>query len=446
MKSMPNTRTFILTAASLLLPTGTAFGAGFALIEQSASNLGSAFAGGSASIEDASTIYFNPAGMTELDSAQAVFALHFIQPSTRFSDTASTGPGGISLGNDDGGDAGALAFVPNVYYSHEITPQLEFGFGINAPFGLSTEYDENWMGRYHAIESHMQTVNINPALAYKISEQVSLGAGINLQYLSVELTNAIDQPTLCAGLAAKVPPLAGCAGIPTTNDGYAKVSGTSWGWGANLGILYKLDDKTRFGAAWRSSIKHELEGDAEFDKIDPTLLATGFFVNTDASAEVELPATLSLSGFHRIDSRWAVMADVTWTQWSKFEELRIKYDSGNQGDTVQDESWEDTFRYALGVHYRHNEQWMFRAGIAYDETPIPDAEHRTPRIPGNDRTWLALGLNYKASPQLSFDLGYAHLFVDDTPIDDQNKLGATLKGDFESSVDILSGQVVWSYD
>ncbi len=445
MKPIRKIHTLILTVASLSLPIGTAFGAGFALIEQSASNLGSAFAGGAASAEDASTIYFNPAGMTELGPAQAIFALHLVQPSTRFSDTGSAGPGGAPLGSETGGDAGSLAFVPNVYYTHDLSAELKFGFGINAPFGLSTEYSENWMGRYHAIESHMQSVNINPSLAYKVSERLSLGAGLNLQYLSVELTNAIDQATLCSGLAAQIPVLGTCAGLPTSNDGHAKVSGTSWGWGANLGLLYKIGDDSRIGAAWRSDIEHKLKGEAEFDDIDPVLQAAGFFTDTDANAEVKLPATFSVSAYHRFDPRWAVMGDVTWTQWSNFEELRIQYDQGSQGDTVQDESWEDTFRYALGVHYRHSEQLLLRAGIAYDETPIPDPEHRTPRIPGNDRTWVALGLSYRATPQLSFDLGYAHLFVDDTRIIDRNKLGATLEGEFESAVDILSGQVVWNY-
>jgi len=206
-----------------------------------------------------------------------------------------------------------------------------------------------------------------------------------------------------------------------------------------------IGEDTRIGAAWRSSIKHELKGDAEFNDIDPVLQAAGFFVNTDASAEVKLPATLSLSAYHRFDDRWAVMGDVTWTQWSNFKELRIEYDKGSQGDTVQDESWEDTYRYAVGIHYRHSKQILLRLGAAYDQTPIPDAEHRTPRIPGNDRTWLAVGLNYRVTPQLSFDLGYAHLFVDDTRIKDRNKLGATLEGEFDSKVDILSGQVVWSY-
>ncbi len=430
----------IVTFASLSLLTGTVFAAGFALIEQSTSNMGSAYAGGSASAEDASTIYFNPAGMTELDSTEAVFGLHIVQPSTRFSDTASSGPAGVSLGSDAGGDAGATGFIPNFYYTREVAPQFKFGLGINAPFGLSTEYDKTWIGRYHAIESHMQSLNINPSLAYRASNQLSLGAGISLQYLSVELTNAIDQAALCSGAG-----IAPCAGVPTTNDGYAKVTGTSWGWGANLGLLYKFSDATRIGAAWRSSIKHELEGDAKFDNIDPVLKGAGFFANTDASAKTDLPATLSVSGYHQIDSRWTLMGDITWTQWSNFEELRIKYDAGTQGDSVQPEEWEDSLRYALGAHYRHSNQTLLRIGVAYDETPIPNAELRTPRIPSNNRTWLALGLNYRVSPQLSFHLGYAHLFVDDTKISDTNKLKAKLDGEFESKVNIVSGQINWTY-
>jgi len=431
----------IVTFASLSLLTSAVSAAGYALIEQSTSNMGSAYAGSAASAEDASTIYFNPAGMTELDSTQAVFGLHIVQPSTRFSDNNSSGPGGVSLGNDTSGDAGATGVIPNFYYTRGVAPDLKFGLGINAPFGLSTEYDKEWIGRYHAIESHMKSVNINPSLAYKASDQLSLGAGISLQYLSVELTNAIDQATLCSGKS-----IPGCVSyIPTTNDGHAKVTGTSWGWGANLGLLYKFSDTTRIGAAWRSSIRHELEGDAKFDDIDTVLRGAGFFVNTDASAKVDLPATLSISGYHQIDSRWALMGDITWTQWSNFEELRIKYDSANQGDTVQPENWDDSLRYSLGMHYRHSDQVLLKAGVAYDETPIPDTKHRTPRIPGNDRTWLALGLNYKLSPQLSFDLGYAHLFINDTDISDTNKLLAKLDGEFESNVNIFSGQINWNF-
>ena len=446
MKPRQSAALSIVTCASLSLLTGTVSAAGFALIEQSTSSMGSAYAGSAAGTGDASTIYFNPAGMTDLDEAEAVFGLHIVQPSAKFSDNGSTGPGGAPLGSDNGGDAGVTGFIPNFYYSRGITPEFKFGLGINAPFGLSTEYDKGWIGRYHAIESHMQSVNINPSLAWRASEQLSVGAGISFQYLSVELTNAIDQAALCSKLAAdKGAPFTTCAGLPTTNDGYANISGTSWGWGANLGLLYRIGDATRIGAAWRSSIKHELEGDAEFNSIDPVLNGTGFFVNTDASAKVELPATLSVSGYHQLDSRWALLGDVTWTRWSSFDELRIEYDTGSQGPTVQPEEWEDSMRYAIGMHFRHSDQMLLRAGLALDQTPIPGAELRTPRIPGNDRTWLTVGMNYRFSPELSLDVGYARLFVDDTAIANDNEAGAVLNGEFESQTDILSGQLNWRF-
>ncbi|HFC53782.1 MAG TPA: aromatic hydrocarbon degradation protein [Gammaproteobacteria bacterium] len=446
MKARQSATLPIVTFASLSLLTGTVSAAGFALIEQSTSSMGSAYAGSAAGTGDATTIYFNPAGMTELEGAEAVFGLHIVQPSTKFSDDGSSGPGGAPLGSNRGGDAGVTGLVPNFYYSRGLTPELKFGLGINAPFGLSTEYDKGWIGRYHAIESHMQSVNINPSLAWQASEQLSVGAGISLQYLSVELTNAIDQAALCSKLASDMgAPFTNCAGIPTTNDGYANVSGTSWGWGANLGLLYRIGNATRIGAAWRSSIKHELEGDAEFDGIHPVLGGAGFFTNTDASAEVELPATLSVSGYHQLNSRWALLGDVTWTQWSSFDELRIEYDAGSQGPTVQREEWEDSMRYAIGIHFRHSDQMLLRAGLALDQTPIPSAELRTPRIPGNDRTWLTVGMNYSISPQLSLDVGYAHLFVKDSGIANDNGAGATLKGGFESQTDILSGQLNWRF-
>ena len=104
-----------------------------------------------------------------------------------------------------------------------------------------------------------------------------------------------------------------------------------------------------------------------------------------------MPESVSLSLFHQINDRFAILADATWTKWDRFEELRFEYDNPNQPDTVQPENWENTMRYSLGLTYTHNDRLLFRMGTAYDETPIPSAEYRTPRIPGNDRTWLSFG-------------------------------------------------------
>jgi long-chain fatty acid transport protein len=440
----------LLGAGFLTVFSCSSLAAGFALIEQSASQMGNAFAGGAAFADDASTIYFNPAGMTLLP-AQLVGGLHYVHPSAKFDGTA-TDIFGNPVSGGNGGDTGQPGLVPNLYVSVPLGDGLFAGLGINAPFGLSTEYADDWKGRYQAIESEVMTVNINPSIAYRVNRQVSVGAGISLQYMNAKLTQALDQGSLCAPTQAQLqargvpgadPAL--CAGlVPQGSDGFAKVEGDNWAGGYNFGILYEPSDSTRVGLSYRSKIKQQLTGNARFRGTLPQFSNFGLFVNTDISADVSLPQSASLSVWHDLNSRWSVMADATWTGWDNFDELRIQYDSF-QPDTVVDENWNDVWRYAVGVNYRYNSKWTFRAGTAYDQTPIPDAEHRTARIPGEDRTWLSLGLGYRFSPTLGVDLGYSHLFfLDDPKINETSSSAGNLDGKYDASVDILSAQVVWN--
>ena len=166
------------------------------------------------------------------------------------------------------------------------------------------------------------------------------------------------------------------------------------------------------------------------------------FVRTNANAEVDLPQTASLSIYHDLNSQWSVMGDVTWTGWDNFDELRIEYES-LQPDTVIEENWNDIWRYSLGVDYRYNSAWTFRAGTAYDETPIPDARRRTARIPGEDRIWASLGFGYQATPTLGIDVAYTHLFIDDPKINSGDVTRGTITGEYDADVDIVSAQLVW---
>jgi long-chain fatty acid transport protein len=400
----------LLGAGVLTVSSFSAQAAGFSLIEQSASQMGNAFAGGAAFANDASTVYFNPAGMTRLP-AQLVGAIHYVQPSAKFDGTA-TGVLGNPTSGGNGGDAGQPGLVPNFYITAPLGKGLFAGLGINAPFGLSTEYDDDWKGRYHAIESEVKTININPAIAYRVNRRLSFGAGINLQYIDAKLTQAVDQGSLCAPTQAQLqargvpgadPAL--CAGlVPQGSDAFAKVEGDNWAGGYNFGVLYEPSDSTRAGFSYRSKIQQQLTGNARFNGTINQFSAFGIFVNTDVTADLNLPQTASLSLWHDYNDRWSVMADVTWTGWDNFDELRIQYDSF-QPDTVVDENWNDVWRYAVGVNYHYNSKWTFRTGVAYDETPIPDARHRTARIPGEDRTWLSLGFGYQLSPSLGVDVG-----------------------------------------
>lgn len=449
-----------LATSALVLTATPTFGAGFALIEQSVTGLGNAFAGGSAVAEDASTVYYNPAGMTRLGESEYELGLHVISPSTQFKSSGSSSiafplaPGGqVPLRGGDGGEAGETGAVPNFYYVRRLNSDLTFGLGINAPFGLATDYNDGWEGRYHALRSEVLTLNINPSLAWKVNDHLSLGAGINVQYLKVpELSNALDYAQICNGLATQHPSAtvrasaATCTGTPTSRDGKLELDGDDWSTGFNIGLLYEFNDATRIGFSYRSKVDHELDGQANFTNTPTGLSNLGIFVNDGVTADITLPESMSLSAYHQIDSRWAIMGDVTWTRWDRFDELRVKFKNNPQSDLVTPEQWDNNYRYSLGLSYRYNDRWTLRTGVAYDETAIPSAELRTPRIPGNDRRWVALGASYRYSDTMHFDVGYAHLFVSDTPINNTNATNATLVGEFESSVDILSAQVRWRFD
>jgi long-chain fatty acid transport protein len=212
---------------------------------------------------------------------------------------------------------------------------------------------------------------------------------------------------------------------------------------------------TRIGLAFRSSISHELEGKGKWVIPDHPLNFTqmvatnqGFTDGADISAEVDLPETVSLALHHSLNDKLAVVADATWTNWSRLDEIRIVYESP-QSDTVLDLQWDDTWRYSVGLIYKATDKCTGRFGIAFDETPIPDKAHRTPRIPGEDRLWVAIGAGYKFTEKLDFNFGYTHIFTDDPKIDktgtaETATLG-TMVGEWEASVDIVSVNVTYVF-
>lgn len=416
----------------------SAQGAGFAIIEQSVSGLGSAFAGAAASAEDASTIFFNPAGMTKLkDKTSVVGALHYINPSLEFSNTAS----GVT--GNDGGEAGVAAVVPNVYYVNKMDNGSYFGLGINAPFGLSTDYDEGWRGRFYALESSMQTVNINPSMAFQANSKLSIGVGINIQYATAKLTRAIDVTTVCGYLSGI--PGSGVAACGATNEGEAEVTGSSIAWGANYGVLYDFSDATRIGFHYRTGVRHRIDGEGEFTGIHTNLTTAGFLVDSDAEAVVNLPATASLSLSQNVSPAMTILADATWTNWDQLSELRVTYDQGRQGDTVEKLEWQNTGRYSVGMLYGLSDNMTLRAGVALDQSPTPNEEYRSVRVPDADRTWVAVGLGYKLNNGMKIDAAIANLSVDEADVNKNEGFNGQLTGEFDSSVNIFSVQASMSF-
>jgi long-chain fatty acid transport protein len=430
----------ISVASALLAMSGNAAASAFALIEQS-SGLGNAFAGGAAGAEDATTIFFNPAGMSRLSGKQVSVAASGIKPSAKFSNTGSTGAA-LQTAGGNGGDAGSLAVVPNTYVVTEIEPALRFGLGINVPFGLKTEYDPTWIGRFQAITSKLQTINVNPSLSYQMNDVTSLGIGLNYQHITGDLTSAVNY-SAAAFSAGGAPLLTAIGGAG--KEGVSTMSGSDSAWGYNLGALFNVTPSTRVGVAYRSKITYTLKGTISFTNVPAAMAASPTFANGDVTLPVNMPDYFSISGFHQLNDKWDLMADLARTGWGTFQQLVITRTNGTVVQNVQ-ENWKNTWRFALGATHHYNEQWLARVGVAYDQTPVPDA-YRTARIPDNNRTWLAFGGQYKASASGKFDFGYAHLFVKDSTIaNNQTASGAgNLVGTYANSVDILSVQYAYSF-
>jgi long-chain fatty acid transport protein len=427
------------------LTAGTALGGGFFLYEQSVKSLGNAFAGAESSAEDASTIFYNAAGITRLPGSQFELGANVIMPSDKFDNHGSTTSpvvGGAPLTGGNGGDAGKTGVVPNFYYSQEIMPWLHAGLGVNAPFGLESDYNRDWVGRYYAVKSELTTINFNPTVAVKLHDMVSVGAGFNAMYFDAKLTNAVDYGTIGA--------LIGAGTAPQSLDGFAKVTGDTWGYGWNAGVLFTPSETLRLGLAYRSSVDIDLTGNAKFSTPAAAagIAALTGLVDTGAEADITLPATASMGAYWRFHPQWAVLGNVFWTDWSKFNELRVKLDTGTDAVTTND--WNDAFRYALGLSYYPTPAWTFRIGGSYEETPIPNKRLRSPRIPDANRFWTTFGLTWSFSKNFGLDLAYAHLFVNNSKIDHsglepEDYTRGALNGDYDATVNIISAQLSWRF-
>jgi len=418
----------LAVAASGFIVVGQALGSGFQVRENSAAALGNAFAGAAASPQDPSIVANNPAGMTGLSGNQVSGDLSIVIPSAIFSGAGfSRARQRISGGN--GGDAGGAQPVPAVYGAYDVSPDLKFGLAVAVPFGLKSQYNSNWVGRYQAIKSDLEIININPNIAYRISEWLSVGGGPAIQQASAELTNAINSTTVAHAANPLLP-----AGL-TLPDGSVRVTGDSFSVGYNLGVLAQVFPETRFGVSYRSQISHQLEGSATLT-VPPGLAADPRFQNTPARTDLKTPDVVSLAGSHQIAPDLVLLAEVQWTNWSVVKNLRVQRPDGS-ALTDQPEQWHGTWFASIGATYSPDPDWTIRGGFAYDPTPVRN-QFRTARLPDADRYWLAAGLGYKWTDDLRFDAAYAHIFGARAPISELSQAGDLLVGRYSDHIDIVS--------
>ena len=457
----------LAVTTTLLGMPALALGSGFALLEQSASRLGTAFSGTAAAADDASTVFYNPAGLMKLSQAQAVVVASGVQIGSTFRNVDSQPALGQSLGGD-GGDAGGWNGIPAAYLALPINEDLAFGLAFNVPFGLKLEYDNDWIGRFQSLKSQIETYNINPALAWRLNPHVSLGFGMNYQRVLAELTNSVNYTAAIGqGLqqlvaAGQLPPAA-VPGLLAANAGLSggtAVRGDDSAWGFNAGVLIEFSPDTRLGLAYRSSTLYTIDGSVRFtapmaaDPVGAGIIAAasapgGALSTGPATVDLELPQIASASFYHRL-GKVELLADVAWTGWSSVQELRVVRGSGDvPGDvlSVTPELWKDTWRYALGATYEVSDSWKLRGGVAFDESPVPDAT-RTTRLPDAERKWVAVGVQWTPTPATQIDVGYAHLFSDDVNIDQDDGSAAAfglVNGKQESDVNIVSVQLGYKF-
>lgn len=384
------------SAAALVLTgvaaaTSTALAAGFQLTEQSSLGAGRAYAGAGIVGDDLSAVHYNPAGMTLLEGTRFQAGGVWIGLNADYSSD-------ISGESENGRLKGQM--IPAGYVTHQVNDQVWLGFAMTVPFGMGTEYSKNWEGADRGTNAKIYTFDMNPSIAWKVNDFLSIGGGISVQYAKAEL------------------------GMGLSGMGHGKVEADSWDWGYNFGLMISPTDKLRFGLAYRSSIEHNAEGDTKLSGMKLPLLEGQ---NFGMSTTIETPDTIMLTGTWEATEKLRLSGLIRWANWSNFKELNIEnelplsvsssLDSIPYGPALKDglsnidieNDWQDTWLFSVGADYRINSAFTVRGGIAYETSPIDRQETRMAVIPDTDRLWLSLGASWYPTQDLQFDIGGTYL-------------------------------------
>lgn len=444
---MSNNRKIRASAIALAvmgtLFVGQAAASGFQLREQSVKNLGKSSAGSMVG-KDAAVVSLNPAAMVNLDKNTIQADLTVIDLSAKF-----TG-GGAILGNPlkplsggNGGDPGDPTLVPNmaaVFPMHGALEGLTLGASLGAPFGLATEYDSGWVGRYRALKSDVKTMDLTLSAALQLSGGVSIGAGFIWERAQATLTKAIDFGT--AICAASNP--ANCFNPsypfqPQSLDGAFEVKGADNSIGFVVGAQIAPSDKLAIGLSYRSEIKHELKGDLDFSGVPALLGADPRFVDGPGGARLVTPSVATVSVKYALADNFRVLADFQKTGWSSLQDVTIRRSNGTIVGSEPFE-WSDTNFLSLGAEYDLSSAFTLRAGVGKDKTPTNDT-HRTPRLPDNDRTLYSIGASWNVSENLSLDAAYQYIGIKsptvNLPVDAAAGNTSTLVGKYTGHADLV---------
>ncbi len=424
-----------------LNPTSTMAGAFSLFGEANGRNAGDFAAGAAADAEDASTLFYNPAGLVHLKGKQLVLGGTIVKAKSTLSDDAylsltTSGFSGSSVFSINGLDSTQTAVIPSFFYSKNVSNKLTWGVGVYAPFGLSTNWAESSNARYSATLSKLEVINVAPALGVKINRKLSFGAALDIQLGTVDFNSV------------------GGVSTSTISDSISTNHGTSVGFGGHIGLMYQPTVSTRLGLNYQSAIMHQFYGKSTLVGMlaDPNLTDPSYVSSTDSlfSDPISMPAQITLSAMHQLTEKLTLGSTVAFTQWSVFESIGLNNVIGQEGipmdkPIIVSENFRNTWRIAGGMKYQWTDKIKLRMGLGYDQSPANNVD-RNLRLPDSDRIALAAGVHYQATSTVGFDLGWTHLFIKDTRIDNTASFGDNViyvNGGVKSNVDLIGGQMTW---
>ncbi|HCW99518.1 MAG TPA: long-chain fatty acid transporter FadL [Pantoea sp.] len=380
-------------AAAVALVSSHVYAAGFQLNEFSSAGLGRAYSGEGAMGDTAASASRNPATMALMDRPMFSIGAVFIDPDV---DITGNSPTGRSL---NASNIAPTQWIPNLHYVQPINDQWWVGASATSNYGLATEFNDDYTAGGYGGKTDLMTANFNLSTAYRLNEHFSFGVGFDAVYARAKIERYAGE----SGAAL---------GIPADTQ-VAHLKGDEWGYGWNAGILYEVDKNNRFGFTYRSEVKVDFDGD--YKSSLPTAInrlnlglpyATGGSTIPGALT-LNLPEMWEVSGWHKVAPQWAVHYSLAYTSWSQFQELKA---TGSSGQTLfyKDESFKDAYRIALGTTYYYDDNWTFRTGIAFDDSPVP-ADKRSISIPDQDRLWLSAGASYAFTQDASVDVGVSYM-------------------------------------
>ncbi|MCK9044114.1 OmpP1/FadL family transporter [Haemophilus influenzae] len=404
-----------ILATAMLLAAGGANAAAFQLAEVSTSGLGRAYAGEAAIADNASVVATNPALMSLFKTAQ--FSTGGVYVDSRINmngdvtaSIATTKMNSAKYGSASERNVVPGAFVPNLYFVAPVNDKFALGAGMNVNFGLKSEYDDSYDAGIFGGKTDLTAINLNLSGAYRVTEGLSLGLGVNAVYAKAQvernagiIANSVNDTQVKTALSVLAPPLKGLdQNLPSKDKSVVSLQDrAAWGFGWNAGVMYQFNEANRIGLAYHSKV------DIDFtDRTATSVEANVIKEGKKGNLTLTLPDYLELSGFHQLTDKFAVHYSYKYTHWSRLTKLHASFEDGKKAFD-KELQYSNNSRVALGASYNLDEKLTLRAGIAYDQAA--SRHHRSAAIPDTDRTWYSLGATYKFTPNLSVDLGYAYL-------------------------------------